>query len=91
MIRAHIGESFSDHLHPIIMIDEKLKQFGDLTLRIRACRSREVAQMLSQQIYAEFGKACKSPMARNLLRQNLNDLIRQTFDKNGKNRFLEDV
>ncbi|OPZ71906.1 MAG: hypothetical protein BWY83_00922 [bacterium ADurb.Bin478] len=85
------GESFSVNPHLICMMNEKLKQFGDLMLRIRACRSREVALMLSQQIYAEFGKACKSPMARNLLRQNMNDLIRQTFDKNGKNRFLEDA
>ncbi len=91
MCRTRCGESFSAISHLICMINEQLKQFGDLALRIRACRSREVALMLSQQIYVEFGKTCKSPMARNLLRQNMNDLIRRTFDKSGHNRFLEDA
>ncbi len=94
MVKIHrtlCNESFYVISHLICMINEKLKQLGDLELRIRACRSREVALMLSQQIYVEFGKTCKSPMARNLLRRNMNDLIRRTFDKSGNNRFLEDA
>ena len=65
------------------------KQCGDMAARVRACRNRKVAEMLMQQISNDFCRAGQEPAALKILRSQMKDMLRQTFDKNGKNRFLE--
>jgi hypothetical protein len=71
------------------MTDNVQKYCGDVVARIRACRNKEVALMLSGRICTEFSKNCSSPVVQNLLHKHIDDVIQDTFDRNGKNRYLE--
>jgi len=61
---------------------------GDVAERIRACRSREVAEMLKQQLCNELTIHCKSEIVRNLMQHHIDKLINETFDNSGKNLSL---
>ena len=71
------------------MTDNVQKYCGDVVARIRACRTKKVALMLTGQICAEFSRNCASPVVQNLLQKHIDDVIQDTFDQSGKNRYLE--
>ncbi len=65
------------------------KYCGNVPERIKACRSREVAELLRDRMCSELSIGCYSTMINNALRDYVNKLINETFDKNGKNIYLE--
>jgi hypothetical protein len=71
------------------MKEDLSKQCGDVAARVRACRNRKVAEMLLEQISSELCRLGQAPAGLKILQSQMKDLLRQTFDKNGKNRFLE--
>jgi len=73
------------------MSDEIEKYCGDLSARIRACRSHQVALMLTERICTELRRKRVNKQAFHRLQENMSELITKTFDENGKNRFLEEV
>jgi hypothetical protein len=62
---------------------------GDLSQRIRACRSRTIAESLKEQLCREIRPACSSEMVLSVLRRFSDKLIDEVFDEKGENRFLE--
>jgi len=58
---------------------------GDIKERVRACRSRHVAEMLKDKMCTELSRQCKSEIILNLLSQNVDKLIAETFDDSGNN------
>jgi hypothetical protein len=71
------------------MEDEIRKYCGNVVERLRACRSREVAVLLKQQMCDEMSQHCQSEMIRNTLARYVDKLVEETFDQNGNNRYLE--
>jgi len=61
---------------------------GDIAERIRACRSRKVAEMLKVQLCNELANHCKSEIIQNLLIHHVDKLINETFDISDRNRTL---
>ncbi len=62
---------------------------GDIAGRMRACRSRQIALQLRQCVCHELAERCTSPEVRRVLESHIDELIRDTFDENGMNRYLE--
>jgi hypothetical protein len=58
--------------------------------RIRCCRSKEVAAMLTRLIHTELARKSFSMSDQNRLQKRLQDVIEETFDQDGNNRFLEE-
>jgi hypothetical protein len=63
---------------------------GDIEERIRACRSKEIAELLANRVCAEAEKGCKSKMVNGVLKSHIDKLIRKVFDQNGNNKYLEE-
>jgi hypothetical protein len=61
---------------------------GNVEERIRSCRSRNVAEMLREQLCSQLKINCKSEIVQNSLNDHVDRLIAQTFDKQGHNRIL---
>jgi hypothetical protein len=75
------------------MEDQKniiIRSCGDIAMRIKVCRSRSVAKMLKQRLCDELETNCKSDVVRQLLEQHVDQLISEVFDKQGRNKFLEE-
>jgi len=65
---------------------------GNIKERVRACRSRQVAEMLKEKMCRELSRQCKSEIILNLLSQNVDKLIAETFDNSGNNlKLMEKV
>ncbi len=62
---------------------------GDIEERLRACRSRQIALQLRQCLCRELAYSCTSPEMQRLLQNHIDELIKETFDENGMNRYLE--
>lgn len=62
---------------------------GDIAGRMRACRSRQIALQLRQWLCRELAESCTSPEVRRLLENHIDELISDTFNENGMNRYLE--
>jgi hypothetical protein len=71
------------------MEDEIRTYCGNVAERLRACRNREVAIMLKQQMCKEMSQRCQSEMIRNTLERYVDKLVEETFDQNGNNSYLE--
>lgn len=71
------------------MEEEIRKYCGNVVARLRACRSREVAVLLKQQMCDEMSQRCQSEMIRNTLERYVDKLVEETFDQNGNNKYLE--
>ncbi|HFE52656.1 MAG TPA: hypothetical protein ENK07_04385 [Bacteroidetes bacterium] len=70
-------------------IEKIVEQYcGDLRDRVRACHSREVARLLADVIYYELGPLAQQPEVVSYLDDLLKVLVEETFDSEGKNRFL---
>ena len=63
---------------------------GDIRQRIRACRSRHIAEQLMERMCGELRMDCPSEMVVSVLSNHVEEIINQTFDENGKNIFLEE-
>jgi hypothetical protein len=63
---------------------------GDIRQRIQACRSRQIAEQLKGRLCGELQGDCPSEMVVTLLSKHVDQIIDQTFDENGKNRYLEE-
>ncbi len=66
------------------------KHCGDVAARIRACRSRSVAEALKERLCSEVNTLCVSPVVHNMLMRHVDNIIEETFIAQGKNRYLED-
>lgn len=64
---------------------------GDVEDRIRSCRSKEIAELLTDRLCSEVDKGCKSSIINGILKSHINKIIEQVFDQDGNNRFLEDL
>jgi len=62
---------------------------GDIIERIRACRSRAIAEQLRERLCGEVAQRCPSPLVQNVLLRHVDRIIAETFDENGDNKFLE--
>lgn len=62
---------------------------GDITARIRACRSRTVAIQLQERMCHELQQHCPSAVVQNMLSRHVERIMADTFDENGMNKFLE--
>jgi len=71
------------------MEDEIRTYCGNVAERLRACRDREVAILLKQQMCNEMSQRCQSDMIRNSLERYVDKLIEEIFDLNGNNKYLE--
>jgi hypothetical protein len=71
------------------MEDEIRTYCGNVLERLRACRSREVAILLKQQMCGEISQRCQSEVIRNTLERYVDKQVDEIFDQNGNNRYLE--
>ena len=62
---------------------------GDIRFRIKACRSKKVAELLKDRLCRELSLNCESDMVNNVLQIYVDNIIANTFDDNGKNKYLE--
>lgn len=63
---------------------------GNIAERIRACRSRHVAEMLKERLCSELASQCKSEIVHNFLQHHVDELINETFDVSGNNLTLKE-
>jgi len=66
------------------------KYCGDVEERIKACRSRAVAEHLKNHLCDELKANCKSEIIHNFLKHYANDLILKYFDKSGRNKLIHE-
>jgi len=65
------------------------KYCGNIEERIKACKNKQIAEYLKNQLCYELELNCKSDIVMNVLQSYINKLIKTTFDKNGNNITLE--
>lgn len=63
---------------------------GDIQKRIQACRSKGVAESLVDNLCNKVNHYCQSDVVRNILKNYSNEIIKKTFNQQGKNRLLEE-
>ncbi len=73
------------------IIEEIQLHCGDVQARIRACRSRIVAEALKERLCAETQNYCASPVVKNVLVKHVENIINATFDEKGHNIYLEET
>ena len=61
---------------------------GDVEQRLRACRSRQVAEMLKDKLCQELQSECKSEIVQNFLTHHIDRVMNIIFDKDGNNRLI---
>ncbi len=66
------------------------KYCGNIRDRIVACRSRSIAIALKKRLCAELQMNCESSMINNVLQEHVDNIIAETFNAQGKNRYLEE-
>ena len=66
------------------------KHCGDISERIRACRTKKIADLLKDQICVELQKECPSEMVRNIMHNHVDKIIKEIFDEAGNNIYLEE-
>jgi hypothetical protein len=66
------------------------KYCKNVGMRIRVCRHRDVALLLKKRICNEIKNECKSEIIFVILNKYIDQLIEETFTKNGFNKELED-
>ncbi|GEM_PF-1275515 len=72
-------------------ISEKIiRCCGDVQSRIHACRTRQIACMLKDRLCQEFAQDCVSELIRQLIARHIDELIADTFDRDGNNKYLEE-
>jgi hypothetical protein len=62
---------------------------GNIKQRLMACRSRDIANALRDQLCSELRLNCESSMVNNILNTHVDHLIEEIFDQNGHNKYLE--
>ena len=71
-------------------LEEKIVAYcGDLEIRIRSCKRRCIANMLKEQLHYELLQGHAEAELFTRCDKILEKLIENTFDCNGKNKFLE--
>ncbi len=65
------------------------KYCGNIQERIQSCRNRNIAEMLKDRMCMELGVECRDNETINRLRNYVDEIILQTFDKSGMNKKLE--
>jgi len=65
------------------------KYCGDIGERIRSCREEQIARTLKKCLCRELEMNCSSESVHVFLTKYVDDIIKNVFDTNGKNRFLE--
>lgn len=69
---------------------EIIRQYcGDIRSRLAACRDRHVAMALKERLCQELDAHCVSSMIKNVLIKNVEQLMDEIFDKDGKNKLME--
>jgi hypothetical protein len=53
---------------------------GNVEERIRACHSRQIAEMLKERLCSELANQCKSEIIQNFLIHYVDNLIIENFD-----------
>ncbi|MBN1465234.1 hypothetical protein JXA02_05695 [candidate division KSB1 bacterium] len=72
-------------------LDEQIqKSCGNIRERLLACRSARIANALRDRLCSELRSNCDSEMVHNALMANVGQMIKEIFDQNGRNRYLED-
>lgn len=71
-------------------LDIVKKYCGDIRERIHVCRNRHIAEMLRERLCNELDANCHSQVVLAMLRKQIDEIINETFDKNGINVYLED-
>jgi hypothetical protein len=66
------------------------KHCGDIRKRIEACRTKEIANLLKNQICMELQSDCPSEMVSNIMHIHVDKIIAEIFDAEGKNKYLEE-
>ncbi len=75
-----------------IFADQVIQTYcGDVTARIRACRTRKIAEQLKWRLCEELSRHCPSEMVQLILRNHVDKIIEETFDQEGNNLFLEET
>ena len=83
---------FAFHYIKLVMkeIDDIIKDYcGDIEQRIKACRSRDVAELLKHRLCSELKRNCESTMIKDVLIDHVDKLISKMFEKSGNNKYLE--
>ena len=62
---------------------------GDVEQRLRSCRSKTIAEHLTERMCSEIAMNCQSDIIRHALKVYVDKLVGQIFDKNGNNNYLE--
>jgi hypothetical protein len=65
------------------------KYCGQIEERIKACKNRDIAEILLNRLCSELDQNCKSDVVLNFLRVHVEKLIKEVFDENGNNRLME--
>ena len=65
------------------------KYCGNVKERIKACKSRDIAERLRNRLCFELEEYCKSEIVVNVLNDYVNKIINKTFDEKGNNKTLE--
>ena len=70
--------------------EQTIQQYcGNIKERLLACRNKRVAVALKDRLCTELQLNCKSDMVNNVLNAQVELMINEIFDQNGKNKFLE--
>ena len=70
--------------------DETIQHYcGNIRERLLACKSVKVARALKERLCSELNLNCASEMVHNVLMANVDKMISDIFDQDGKNRYLE--
>jgi hypothetical protein len=71
-------------------MDRRIEKYcGNIEKRIRACHNRDIAVALKKRLCQELDMNCKSAMVHNVLEDYADKIIQMTFDRDGKNIYLE--
>ena len=65
------------------------KYCGNIRERLLACRTKEIALALKARLCDELGQNCSSHMVTNVLKDHVDQLIREIFNQKGRNTYLE--
>jgi hypothetical protein len=65
------------------------KYCGNVSERIRACRNAQIAHALKERLCSELASQCPSEMVQQILRRHIDQMIGSTFDRKGRNIYLE--
>lgn len=66
------------------------KYCGNVEERIRACRSRQVAEILKNLLCHDLKNGCSDKATSDYLRKKIDLLIEKSFTRDGKNKYISE-